>query len=73
MTVASMDDYLRNNRLMWKLGGYFFLFSASIIKIFGESDKQRQNHQQFNQCDVQGYHLPSVLLEGRKKKFSLPS
>ena len=45
MTVASMDDYLRNNRLMWKLGGYFFLFSASIIKIFGESDKQRQNHQ----------------------------
>ena len=31
---------IRNNRLMWKSGGYFFLFITSIIKILGESDKQ---------------------------------
>ena len=45
MTVAPIDDYLRNNRLMWKLGGYFFLFSASISKKISESDNQVQNHQ----------------------------
>ena len=57
---------------MWKSGGYFFLFVTSIIEILGESDKQGHKHQQFYQCDVHSYHLPSKF-EGRKRKISLPS
>ena len=57
---------------MWKSGGYFFLFVTSIIEILGESDKQGHKHQQLDQCNVHGYHLPSRF-EGRKRKISLPS
>ena len=33
MTVAPLINSYRNNRLMWKSGGYFFLFTISTTRL----------------------------------------